>query len=79
MGMQLYSNQFTTVMRGVALFAIGVVLMKYWRVFTNDEEVEAVERDEAARRNMAKIRGPIDLGYVLRYARGKMRAMFRKG
>ena len=79
MGMQLYSIQFTTLMRGVALFAIGVVLMKYWRVFTNDEEVEAVERDEAARRNMAKIRGPIDLGYVLRYARGKMRAMFRKG
>lgn len=78
MGMQLYSIQFTTLMRGVALFAMGVFLMKNWRVFTSDEEIEAVEQDTAARRNMAKLRGPIDPGYVMRYLKGRLRAAFKR-
>ena len=35
--------QYTTLMRAVTLFILGVVLMKKWRVFTPDSEIEAVE------------------------------------
>ena len=65
LGMEIYSVQFTTLMRGVALFIIGMVLVKKWRVFTRDEDIIEIEQAEEARREMAKYRQPIDLRYVL--------------
>jgi len=35
--------QYTTLMRAACLLALGLVLMKKWRVFTPDSEIEAVE------------------------------------
>ena len=66
LGMQVYSVQFTTLMRGVALFVIGMVLVKKWRMFTRDEDIIEIEQAEEARREMAKHRQPIDVQYVLR-------------
>ena len=35
--------QYTTILRAITLSALGIVLMKRWRVFTPDHEIEAVE------------------------------------
>ncbi len=53
LGMEVYSVQFTTLMRGVTLLAMGIILVTRWRSFTREEDIEAVERDAAARRSMA--------------------------
>lgn len=74
MGMQVYSVQFTTLMRAVALSTIGIVLIRHWRVFTRDEDIAEIERDEAARRALAERRGPIDAKAVARRAAHKLRA-----
>ena len=50
MGMQVYSVQHTTLLRAAALLAMGVVLVRYWRVFTPDKDVEAIERMAAMRK-----------------------------
>ena len=65
LGLQIYSVQFTCLMRGVALLTIGLVLVKKWRVFTRDEDVVEIEQAEEARREMAKLRQPIDVRYVM--------------
>lgn len=70
LGLEVYSVQFTCLMRGVALLVIGLVLIKHWRRFTRDEDVAEIERDEEARRNMAKLRQPIDMRYVRRQIAG---------
>ena len=59
MGMDFYSVQFTTVMRGVIILAIGIVLFTCWRAFTRDEDIAAVEQMAAERKQMkrAKARG----------------------
>jgi len=79
MGMQVYSVQFTTLMRGVALFTIGMVLIKKWRLFTRDEDIAEIERDTEARRNMAKLRGPVDAKFVLRQIAGRIKTTLRIG
>jgi hypothetical protein len=66
LGLQVYSVQFTTLMRGAALFAIGMVLIKKWKLFTRDEDIAEIEQNEEARREMAKRRPPIDVHYVMR-------------
>ncbi|MBQ2957576.1 MAG: MFS transporter [Clostridia bacterium] len=71
LGMDVYAVQFTTLMRGVALFTIGMILVKKWRLFTRDEDIEEIERDTEARRNMAKLRGPVDMKYVMAQVKQK--------
>ena len=66
LGMQVYSVQFTCLIRCAALFAIGWVLIKKWRLFTRDEDIVEIEQNEEARRHMAQTRQPIDARYVLR-------------
>ena len=56
LGMDVYPVQFTTLMRGVALFAIGVVLIRYWRAFTRDADIVELEQHEEARRVVQKRR-----------------------
>ena len=65
LGLQVYSVQFTTLMRGAALLTIGWVLIKKWRMFTPDEDIIEIEQNEEARRAMAKYRKPIDVRYVM--------------
>ena len=43
LGMQVYSVQFTTLARAVILPIIGILLVRYWRAFTKDEEVTEIE------------------------------------
>jgi len=43
LGMQVYSVQFTTLARAVILPVIGLLLVRYWRAFTKDEEVAEIE------------------------------------
>ena len=66
LGLQVYSVQFTTLMRGAALLVIGLVLIKHWRLFTRDEDIAEIERNEEARRGVAKMRQPINPAYVMR-------------
>ena len=54
MGMEVYPVQFTTLLRGVALLAIGVVLIKQWRAFTRDEDIAEMEQQEQIRRRLAE-------------------------
>ena len=42
-GMDVYSVQFTTLMRGFFLLILGLVLVTKWRMFTRDEDIVEVE------------------------------------
>ena len=52
LGMQVYSVQFTTLARALTISAMGIVLVKFWRTFTRDDEIEEVERDERVRKEL---------------------------
>ena len=58
---------------------VGLVLIKKWRLFTRDEDIAEIERDTEARRNVARLRGPIDVKFVIRQIAGRALAAFRKG
>ena len=47
LGMDVYSVQFTTLMRGAAQLAIGVALTLCWHAFTNDKDIAEVESQAA--------------------------------
>ena len=48
-------------------------------MFTRDEDIEEIERDAEARRNMAKLRGPVDAKYVMAQIKGRAQALLRRG
>ena len=77
LGMEIYSVQFTTLMRGVALLTIGLVLVKHWRAFTREEDIEEIESNEEARRNLARLRGPINPRYVLHQVKKRVQLVFK--
>ncbi len=52
-GMDLYSVQYTTLMRGVTILALGIVLMLRWRSFTRDEDIATLDENEAVRKSLA--------------------------
>jgi len=39
MGLQVYSVQFTCLLRGVTMLAMGAVLLRWWRAFTPDADM----------------------------------------
>lgn len=43
LGMNVYSVQFTTVLRGISQFIIGMICVVGWRAFTRDEDIREVE------------------------------------
>lgn len=43
MGIQIYSVQFTTLMRGVTIFLIGLFCTTKWRLLTRDQDIAEVE------------------------------------
>lgn len=56
MGMQVYSVQYTTLMRAVILLAMGMILVYRWRSFTPDRDIEVIERDMAVRKRLGTSR-----------------------
>ena len=52
MGMDMYTVQLTTVMRGVTMLALGLVLYYGWRMFTSSDEIAELEQGEVVRRAM---------------------------
>lgn len=43
LGMNVYSVQFTTLMRAVAQLGIGIVLVRKWRSFTSEQDIAEIE------------------------------------
>ena len=52
MGMQVYSVQFTCLLRAVTLFALGIILVARWRLLTPDHDIELIEQEAAARKRL---------------------------
>ena len=52
MGLEVYSVQYTTLMRAVILLAMGIILMKGWKAFTPDADIELLEQEAAARKRL---------------------------
>ena len=54
LGLNIYAVQFTTLMRAGVMFALGFILVKYWKSFTRDEDIKMVDRqkEEAIRRKI---------------------------
>lgn len=54
LGMQMYSVQITTIVRGLAIIAVGLPCVLYWRGFTSDAEIARVEQVAQLRARMPK-------------------------
>lgn len=54
LGLEVYSVQFTTLMRAVFLFAIGLLCVLGWKHFTPDQEVIEIEEALALERKFKK-------------------------
>lgn len=82
LGMGVYSVQFTTLMRAVAILIMGVILFTRWRSFTRDEDIEEVERDALARRNVRanRVKEPVrvTLSRVVRKMMVNLRSLARR-
>ncbi len=50
LGLEVYSVQYTTLLRAVTMFAMGALLVRRWRAFTPDRDVEMIDRMEAMRK-----------------------------
>ena len=47
LGMEVYSVQFTTLMRAAAFLGVGLFLVKKWRLFTREQDIAEVEAQDA--------------------------------
>lgn len=54
MGIQVYSVQYAMLMRAVILLVMGMILMRRWKAFTPDADIEQPELDAAARERLKK-------------------------
>ena len=61
-GMDLYSIQFTTLMRAVSQTTIGLILWFKWKSFTRDDDIEQLERDDRVRRELKARRAKAKAG-----------------
>ena len=50
LGMELYSVQFTTLMRAVTILAMGLILVLRWQSFTREDDIEDVLRNMKLRK-----------------------------
>lgn len=69
LGMDVYAVQFTTLMRGVTILAMGVILFTRWRAFTREDDITAVEQmaEEAKRAKALRAAQPrLTLGQAVR-------------
>ena len=49
MGLDFYAVQYTTLMRAVVMFALGLVLVRFWKSFTRDDDIKMIERQKEER------------------------------
>jgi len=54
MGMDVYSVQFTCLLRAATLFALGIILVLRWRLFTPDEDVALIDEADSVRKCLRK-------------------------
>lgn len=52
LGMQVYSVQFTTLIRAILITILGVILVTKWRAFTREQDIQEIEDQEAVRKKM---------------------------
>lgn len=43
MGLNIYAVQYTTLMRAGVMFALGFILVRYWKSFTRDEDIRMID------------------------------------
>ena len=56
LGMDVYSVQFTTLMRGVLMLIMGIILVRFWRHFTRDQDIAEVDEQAAMYRRLREKR-----------------------
>ena len=56
LGMDVYSVQFTTLMRGVLMLIMGIILVRFWRHFTRDQDIQEVDEQAAMYRRLREKR-----------------------
>lgn len=56
LGMDVYSVQFTTLLRGITMLTMGVILVSRWRSFTSDADIQEIEEIEAMEKKYRGIR-----------------------
>ena len=54
LGMEVYSVQFTTLLRGATMLTLGVILVKCWRSFTCEADIKEIEEFEAMEKKHRK-------------------------
>ena len=52
LGMDVYSVQFTTLLRGITMLTMGVILVSRWRSFTSDADIQEIEEIEAMEKKL---------------------------
>ena len=52
LGIPMYSVQFTTFLRFILLAASGLVMIRFWKYFTRDEDVEEIEEQNAIQKRL---------------------------
>ena len=58
LGMDIYSVQYTTLVRAVLLLIVGLVCVKKWRVFTRDEDIREIEQLDAKAKHLKEMKLP---------------------
>ena len=53
LGLEFYSVQFTTIIRGISIFTLGIIMLTKWRSFTADEEIREIEHMARSRKKKA--------------------------
>lgn len=56
LGMQVYSVQFTVLLRFVTMLALGIVMVKKWKSFTRDEDIVEIEDLAAMEKRHSEVR-----------------------
>ena len=55
-GMEIYSVQYTTLMRAVTMFLLGLFLVRKWRLLTRDQDIAEIEELERVHRQQRPLR-----------------------
>ena len=68
LGMEVYSVQFTVLLRGIFMLTMGIVLIKKWKIFTRDIDIEEIEQMKYVRKKFKSQHRP----------EGRLLFMFRR-
>jgi hypothetical protein len=56
LGMEVYAVQFTVILKGTMHLLVGVFLFRYWRKFTREDDIQAVEAQDAVSQRTRQMR-----------------------